>query len=337
MSGPAPAARPAYWRHARRAAALAVTGVSLYLVFPSLLSLFDAWPRLGDVRPWWFLVVATLEGASFVALWGLLRIALRDGRWADIASSQLASNAASRIVPGGAATGSAVQASMLISSGHPGAAVGGALGAVGLLTTGMLLALPLLAVPSLVVGPPLDPTLQYGLLVSLAGAGLLTGAGFAVLKWDRVVRAVARTAGWAVAKVVRRATAGHVAGRVLAERDRVAAAFSGRWLRALAAAAANRMLDFAALSASLAAVGAHPRPSLVLIAYVASLALALVPLTPGGLGFVETGLTSLLVVAGADADQALVGTLMYRLASFWLPIPVGALAWAGWRIRPRGD
>jgi uncharacterized protein (TIRG00374 family) len=73
----------------------------------------------------------------------------------------------------------------------------------------------------------------------------------------------------------------------------------------------------------------------VLVAYVAAVALGLVPVTPGGLGFVETGLAGLLVVAGAPTDQALAGTLLYRLASYWLPIPVGALAWAGWRIRPR--
>jgi amino acid transporter len=56
------------------------------------------------------------------------------------------------------------------------------------------------------------------------------------------------------------------------------------------------------------------------------------------LGFVETGLTTLLVLAGASVDQAVVGTLLYRLASFWLPIPIGALAWGGWhasRRRPR--
>jgi uncharacterized membrane protein YbhN (UPF0104 family) len=27
-----------------------------------------------------------------------------------------------------------------------------------------------------------------------------------------------------------------------------------------------------------------------------------------------------------------IATLLYRLVSFWLPIPVGALAWAGWRF-----
>ena len=73
----------------------------------------------------------------------------------------------------------------------------------------------------------------------------------------------------------------------------------------------------------------------MLLAYVVSLALALVPITPGGLGFVEAGLTSLLVLAGASAQEAVVATLLYRLASFWLPIPLGLVAWGGWRARRR--
>lgn len=98
------------------------------------------------------------------------------------------------------------------------------------------------------------------------------------------------------------------------------------------AAAANRMLDYAALVAALVAVGARARPSLVLLAYVVAMALAIVPITPGGLGFVETGLTGSLVLAGVPADAAVVATLLYRLVSYWLPIPVGALTWTAWRI-----
>ena len=48
------------------------------------------------------------------------------------------------------------------------------------------------------------------------------------------------------------------------------------------------------------------------------------------------GLTTLLVLAGISTDQAVVGTLLYRLASFWAPIPLGALAWAWWRVRRFG-
>ena len=54
-------------------------------------------------------------------------------------------------------------------------------------------------------------------------------------------------------------------------------------------------------------------------------------------------MTTILVLAGVSADQAVLGTLLYRLISFWLPIPIGALAWAGWRFTagqasaPRGS
>ncbi len=135
--------------------------------------------------------------------------------------------------------------------------------------------------------------------------------------------------------VRRRVSVSAVTDKVVAQRDVVAAAFAGRWGRSLGYAAANRMLDYAALVASLYAVGARARPSMVLLAYVISLGLALVPITPGGLGFVEAGLTTILVLAGVGSDQAVLATLLYRLVSYWLPIPVGAFAYAGWHLHLR--
>ncbi len=53
----------------------------------------------------------------------------------------------------------------------------------------------------------------------------------------------------------------------------------------------------------------------------------MIPLTPGGLGFVEAGLTGMLALAGVGGAAAAVATLAYRLISFWLPIPAGAVAY----------
>jgi hypothetical protein len=65
--------------------------------------------------------------------------------------------------------------------------------------------------------------------------------------------------------------------------------------------------------------------------------LAQIPVTPGGLGFVEAGLTAMLVLAGVGAADAALATLAYRLASYWLPLPAGAAAWGihAWRYRGR--
>jgi uncharacterized membrane protein YbhN (UPF0104 family) len=338
-----------------RAVGLTVTGVGLYLVAPSLLALFGSWPRLGGVQPWWFVVLIVLVVLGMASLWWLTRLALQDPAgpvaggsrrgtvgWGTAATAHLAGNAAGKVVPGGPATGGLVQGKLLIQSGQRPADVASALTAMGLLSTGILLMLPVLTLPALLIGPPPARQLQLGLVVSLVVAVGMVVLSAAVLLWTRLVVVVGRVAGRVLHLLLPTVTAETSAAALVAARDRVAAAFRGRWLRAVAAAAGNRMFDYAALVAALTALNVHARPSEVMMAYAVAQALALIPITPGGLGFVESGLTTLLVLIGVSADQAVVGTLLYRLVSFWLPIPVGALAWAGWRLnlhlaRPEAD
>ena len=315
-----------------RAVGLLVTALGLYVVAPSVVALLGEWPQLRDVQGEWFAILLALELGAWVCLWVLVRTLLPTTPWRAVASAQLAGLAATCTMPGGSATGSLVQASVLVRAGNTGGRVAAALGSVGLLTTGMLLALPLLTVPAVIIRPPPARQLQLGLVVSLIVAVLLVLLGLALLHWDSLVSRVGRAAGRVIHLVRRDVSVTDVSERVVAQRDQVAAAFAGQWGRALSAAAGNRMLDYAALVAAVYAVGGRARPSMVLLAYVMSLALALVPITPGGLGFVEAGLTSILVLAGVDGDQAVIATLLYRLVSFWLPIPLGALAWAGWRL-----
>ena len=101
----------------------------------------------------------------------------------------------------------------------------------------------------------------------------------------------------------------------------------------MVAAAANTGFDYLALLCALRAVGAAPRPSLVLLAYTAAALLALMPFTPGGLGFVEVGLVGTLTLAGVPGPRALSATLLYRLVSYWLPIPAGGVAYLLFRRR----
>jgi uncharacterized membrane protein YbhN (UPF0104 family) len=326
-----------------RAVGLTVTGIGLYVVAPSLLTMFGAWPQLAEVKVRWFAALAALETCSFAALWWLARIALtsvegevrpRPG-WGTTAAAQLAGNAASKVVPGGAAVGGVVQGRVLISAGQPATVVASGLTAVNLLGAAVLLLLPVLTIPALIIGPPPDRQLQLGLFVSVVLAVVIVAVGVTVLTWPFVVTATGRLIGRIVHPVRPSITPDVMADTLLAQRDRVAAAFEGHWWRAVVAAAANRMFDYAALVAALVAFGVHARPAEVLLAYVVAQAFAIIPITPGGVGFVDAGLTALLVLVGVPADTALIGTLLYRLFSFWLPIPVGVLAWAGWRTARR--
>jgi len=56
------------------------------------------------------------------------------------------------------------------------------------------------------------------------------------------------------------------------------------------------------------------------------------------LGFVEAGLTGTLVLTGVSTSAAVLATLIYRLVSFWLPIPLGLAAARVFRRRyPRAS
>ena len=99
-----------------------------------------------------------------------------------------------------------------------------------------------------------------------------------------------------------------------------------RWWQALLGAAGRWVLDYLTLLAALHAVGSEPRASLVLLASCAAQLLGTLPLTPGGLGFVEAGLTGTLALAGVAAAAAVLATLACRIGAFWLPVPAGAAA-----------
>jgi uncharacterized membrane protein YbhN (UPF0104 family) len=48
---------------------------------------------------------------------------------------------------------------------------------------------------------------------------------------------------------------------------------------------------------------------------------------------VEAGLVGTLTLAGVPGPDALAATLLYRLVSYWLPIPVGGVAYLLFRHR----
>ncbi len=311
----------------RRVLLLAVSAIGLYVVFPNIVETFSSFPELARIHPAWLAAMVALEAGAFVANWALLRLALRGAGWFRVGTTQLASNAVSRILPGGAATGGAVQYAWLERSGQDGAVVASGLTAASLISTGVVLALPVFALPAIVGGAPVDRGLQRAAWLGL-GAFALTAAVVAVLlSTERPLAWVGRQVQRIANLVPRRKP--DITGlpeRLLAERDEIRSVFGRRWLLAVTTALANRLLDYLALLAALVAVGATPRPSLVLLAYAGSVVLGMIPITPGGLGFVEAGLAAMLTLAGIPAAQATVATLAYRLVSYWLPLLAGAVA-----------
>ena len=313
---------------------LVVTFVSLYLLLPSLVEVFSSWRSLTKLDPLWAGLALVAELASFASAWVLQRVALRTNAWFAVATSQLAATASGRIIPGGGTTAAAFQVGLLRRAGIGGGRAAAVLAATGALTMGALLALPLLSLPAMLGGAVIARSLEVTAYLGLVVLVLLLVGGGVAFAFDRPLRFVARCVQAAANTTIRRGRPiSGLSDKVLAERDFIRQTLGERWFASVAAAIGVPLFDFAALLLALAAVGARPRPSLVLLAYVAAQLLGWIPVTPGGLGFVEAGLISTLTLAGVPAGAAGLATLFYRLLAFWLPIPLGGLAYLGFRRR----
>ena len=79
----------------------------------------------------------------------------------------------------------------------------------------------------------------------------------------------------------------------------------------------------AALTCATRAFGATPAVSAIAVVYFAGAIIGSAVPTPGGLGGVEAALSAGLVAAGLDASVAVSSVLLFRLCTYWLPIPFG--------------
>lgn len=320
------------WRIAKRIALLIAGGASLYLLAPKVTSVLASWPQLKTLKPGWFGLAVLFEAMSYLSLWAMQRVALHATSWFAVGTSQLASGAVGSVVPGGAATAGAAAYRMLTQAGVRSDDVASGLAASTIATTAAVFAMPLLALPAIIGGLDAPRGLVQTAYVGVAGFVAVAVLSATAFGWDAPLRIVGRAARWLIQRV-RRDSARDLPEHLLAQRDRMKETFGQRWHVALTGAVGKAGFDYVALVCCLAAIGARLHPSLVLLAYIAGALLALIPVTPGGLGFVEAGLTGMLTAAGVGAQQALVSTLAYRLVSFWLPLPAGGVAYLLFRRR----
>lgn len=107
--------------------------------------------------------------------------------------------------------------------------------------------------------------------------------------------------------------------------------------RAAIWAALNWLLDASSLYVMVVAFGGPLDPVGVLVAYGLANVLSFIPITPGGLGVIETVATAALVLFGTHAGAALLAVAVWRLFNFWVPIPVGVGAYITLRLHEGTD
>jgi uncharacterized protein (TIRG00374 family) len=307
---------------------LLVALVVEYLVVPQIAGTHEAFHLLLDVNNGWLLGGLGLEIGSLAAYALLTRSVLPEqGRppFSVIARIDLSTLALSHCVPAGSAAGLGLGYRLLTQFGvsRTGAVFAKAIQAVGsavvlnVILWAALIASILLHGFSPVYGP-----------VALVGVLLLTAAGTVVVVVTRGERRTARAV-VAVAGRLPRVDPEAVSRAVTELADKLRALATDRKLltRSVAWATANWLLDAAALWSCVRAFGHTLGLPGLLVPYGIANVLAVLPITPAGLGIVEGFLIPALVGFHTPRGVAILGVLAWRMFNFLLPIPTGGAAY----------
>ena len=274
------------------------------------------------------------EVLSFVCAMTLLRLVLRTKHWFSVVAALLVGNAVTNVLPAGDVVGAGVQYQMLAIGGINADQAAGGLAASSIIGLAGLFMLPVAVLPAILGGVRVRPGLQNAAILGITGFVLIVILGAVLLTTDGLLKRLAKgMQRVSNAMPGRQSKTVDLPTRLVNERNLVRANLGQRWREAILLIGGRIGFDYFALLCALRATGARPNASLVLLAYAATAVIALVPLTPGGLGIVEASLSGLLVLAGVSSARAIIATLAYRLVTYWLPIFAGAGVYVFFRRR----
>jgi len=310
-------------------------------------------PRIADYRDVWDVIrelgwedAVLLAGATLLNLatfpppW---MAALPGLRYRQALAMTQASTALSLVSPAGAAVGMAGSYSMLRSWGFRPGPVGLAVAVTGIWNQLANLAFPIVALGLLTAADEDHPALRSAALVGVAALVVVLGAFWLALSSPRRARQIGDLAARVVSRTRRlmgRASVDWGGDNLARFRSRTLDLLERRWHVITAATLAGHLTVFVLLLVCLRAVGVSDSEVSWVEAFAAWALIRIlgaIPLTPGGLGIVELGLTGALVAFGASNADAVAATLLYRALTVLPTLALGLLAAATWRTHHPRD
>jgi putative heme transporter len=321
--------------------AVAVVVATFVFVLPRIADYRDVW---GVVKTLSWTEVALLLGATLLNLvtfappW---MAALPGLRFRQAFVVTQASTASTYVAPAGVAVGMALSFAMLRAWGFASSAVGLAVGVTGVWNQLAMLAFPTVALALLALSGDAHTALGTIAVVGLAILVVIV-AGFAAgLRSPRLARQVgdfaARIVSWGL-RLIRKEPVGWDGDAFVRFRNRTNRLLRGRWHVLTLATLAGQLTVFLVLLVSLRVLGVSESEVGAVEAFAAwSLVrlLGSIPITPGGLGVVELGLTTALVGFGGDQVDVVAAVLVYRVMTVVPTLVIGLLVGVTWkRYRP---
>ena len=321
-----------------------VVGIFAF-AFPQFADYGDVWAEITAMTG---LEVATLLAVALwnlVTYWFVLTAVMPGLTYPQAAVSNQASTAVANTLPGGGAIAVGVTYAMYRSWGFSKSEFALAAVISGVWNNFAKLGMPLVALALLALE---GEATAARVIAAVAGIGMLLGT---IAVWslflyrESLARRIGAIAGRVASRLralVHRPPVGDWGEAGAGFRSRAIGLLRTRWLRLTVSTVISHASLYVVLLVTLRHVGVG-QPVLSWIQVLAVFAfirlVSALPITPGGVGVVELGLTVGLQLAAAltPATEALfeakiaAAVLVFRAITFLLPVPLGAVAYLIWR------
>jgi uncharacterized protein (TIRG00374 family) len=307
-----------------------------YLVIPELVGASQDAYLLDRLNLGWMIAGLVLEVVSLFCYALLTRALLPPQGRPNISRLfriDMAAAAIAHVIPAGTVGSAGVGFQLFTAEGLDGTDVGVMMATKGMGSTVVLNVLLWLA---LVISIPLSGFRPVYATVAVIGAVLLAAIAALIVgltrgaqRAGRIVRAIGNkipgVGGERLEKIVLQAD----------ESLRRLGTDHGVLYGSLTWASLNWLLDAASLWCFIAAFGSFADPFGLFAAYGIANVIGAIPITPAGLGVIDSVTPVLLISFGLTRSVATLGVLSWRLVNFWLPIPTGAAAYVSLKV-PKG-
>jgi putative heme transporter len=326
-SGPAPSRRSILLRILLL---VAVIGFVFVVVLPRVVDYEAVGAALAELTPTQLVALIGASVVGYIANAGPSRLLVPGLTWPRAVGADIAGRAVVSTIPG--PTDIAVKFVLYRQWGIPSEAATAGTALAGFFEQVSSLVLPLIATFGVVVaGRELQPDVNRLTAIGLVAFVIAAAVLMAMNRSESVARRVGEALDWLARHLwplVGKTPPSGIVERTLEVRERSAAILSRAGMPAFGAAVAAKLAWFLVLEVCLWAVGVSSDvlpPSAVLAAMAVVGIVALVPITPGGVGVSEVAYVGLLSSAAEPGVTPAItaAVMLFRIAQWLAPIPIG--------------
>ena len=321
------------------AISVVIVGAIFLYAIPRFADYSEVWATMSTLMPIEFWTLVAALSFNLFTYWLANMAALPGLRLGPAAVVTQTTTSVANTIPAGGAVAVGLTYTILRSWGFDAQAITLYIGVTGVWNIFVKLALPVVSLALLAVTGQAAPALVVAASIGLAVLVVAVSL-FALALWNvEFARRIGDGLGGFVSWFLRWFRKGPITTwgeQAVAFRQRTIILVRERWVLLTLTTVGSQLALWFVLLLCLRDVGISEQEVSTLqtlAVFAFGRLLAAVPITPGGVGFVELGYIGGLTAAGGNEAQVVAAVLLFRVLTYGIQIPLGGFTYVIWRLK----